>query len=161
MKIVPYCICLLAALGVPSAYAGLEVRFIQPEHYTDIGDRSDADRILKEFDQYLNMLGARYLGPRQRLTIDILDIDLAGRVEMLGRQLELIRVLRGRADAPALHLRYTLYDGDQLLSTGEELLTDAMYLEHAASIGADGPLYYEKQLLLDWFRARFQAPAKD
>lgn len=153
---------LLAALIAQPALAEVDVRFLQPDHYTDVGEQREATRIFLEIEQYLIALGARYLPPGQRLAVEVLDVDLAGRVEMVGRRLDLVRVLRGKADAPLLRLRYVLYAGEQPLAQGEEALTDMMYLDRPGSVGADEPLFYEKRLLLDWFRARFGAPpAKD
>ena len=108
--------------------------------------------------RHLQHLGELYLAPGLRLQIEVLEVDLAGRLEMVGRSLRLVRVLRARFDAPRLVLRYTLRAGEQVLQRGEDSLTDPMYLDHAHGRINEEPLFYEKQLLDDWFKARFGPP---
>jgi hypothetical protein len=67
------------------------------------------------------------------------------------------RVLRGRADWPSIQLRYTLREGDKVLKSGEDRLTDMNYLMHSLRASHDSPLPYEKRMLDHWFRDRILA----
>ena len=146
----------LALVGLPAA-ASVEVTFLPADQYADIGDSVDARRAMKEIQDYLGKLGARYLQPDFRLSVDVLEVDLAGSMKMVGSHGEWIRVLNGKVDAPLLRLRYTLRVGEQVMSRGEDILTDPMYLDHSDGRDADAPLHHEKVLLERWFRARFGA----
>jgi hypothetical protein len=72
---------LIAALLAPSpSIAGVQVRFINPERYTDAGSSGarSRDATLAEFRTHLQRLGERFPAPGQNLTIDVLNIDPAG-----------------------------------------------------------------------------------
>lgn len=150
----------LSALpAVAADEPALEVKFLPYEQYLDVGDRMDGRDAVQEIEKHLKQLGKRYLQPGQHLLIEVLEIDLAGRMEMIGRQLNPLRVLRGKVDAPRLVLRYALQEGDKVLQRGEDTLTDMMYLDHVKGGFVSQSLYYEKQLLDAWFAAKFAAPA--
>ncbi|MGY8669253.1 DUF3016 domain-containing protein [Bradyrhizobium sp. UFLA05-109] len=142
---------LMAALLCPSSgVAGVKVRFINPERYTDADAYGGGSReaTLAEFRAYLETLGRRLLAPGQNLSIDVLDIDLAGQDEPRGRGTE-VRVMRD-VTPPRIKLRYTLSGGRRTRS-GEDDLSDMNYLMNSS--GRLGGRYgYEKALLDDWFR---------
>jgi hypothetical protein len=142
-----------------SAAATVEVSFVHPERYTDAsidgGYGSKAsESALREIRTYLEKLGDRYLKPDQRLTIEVLDIDLAGRYEPWRTFAYDVRLLRG-ATWPRIKVRYSLKEGDAVLVKAEETVTDLNYLRNIAARNANGRLPYEKAMLEDWFRARF------
>ncbi len=73
-----------ASLFVPgAALAGISVRFVNPERYTD----ADFDILgsypytVAAFRSYLEGLGKALLAPGQDLSIEVLNIDLAGWVQ--------------------------------------------------------------------------------
>src|SRR5262245_41684900 len=111
---------LAASLIAPSAaLAGVQVRFVNPERYTDTGSLSDSyDDILPEFRTYLQRLGARFLKPRQDLTIDVLHVSLAGRAS---RGFSDARIMN-EATPPSFRLRYVLRENGQPVRSGEEHL---------------------------------------
>jgi hypothetical protein len=112
----------LIVLARPAHAAGsVEVRFVEPERFSDA-----------------------------------LDVDLAGEQELRrGRD---VRILRGAADSPRIHLRWTLELGGGTLKSGEEWLGDLGYLMHRGDLASgDGDLPYEKRLLTQWFRTQFEA----
>ena len=101
---------LAAALLVPvPSYAGLKVRFINPERYTDAGSfgAGGRDATLAAFRAHLEKLGARLLTPGQNLTIDVLNIDLAGEYEPWRRNLSDVRIMRD-VTPPHIKLSYVL-----------------------------------------------------
>ena len=146
----------LAWLLAGLAQAGtVEVSFVQSERYTDAGQGLDAEATRKTLDRHLQALGQAGLPAQQRLKIEILDIDLAGETRPMLNLASELRVVKGRADWPRIHLRYVLSEGDQTLSSGDESVSDMAYLMHSAVSDRSDALPYERRLLSDWFRNRF------
>lgn len=140
------------------AQAAVVVTFVQPERFTDAGDRSwDREENIKRLDQYLHELGSKYLAPDQTLRIDVLDVDLAGWAQFGGRGAHKFRTVTGRSDFPQMRVRYTLESPRGRAETREETVDDTSYLTRNLTRRSaySEPLYYEKRMLDDWFRARF------
>jgi hypothetical protein len=75
-------LALAIALWPLHASAAVKVNFINPEHYVDAGSYGqDRTRNLDEIERTFQKLGEHYLSADQVLTIDVLDVDLAGRLE--------------------------------------------------------------------------------
>lgn len=138
------------------AQAGtVEVNFVQPERYTDAGHGADAEATRKTLDQHLQALGQAGLPAQQRLKIEILDIDLAGETRPMLSLANDLRVIKGRADWPRIHLRYALSEGEKTLSSGDESISDMAYLMRSRVNDRSESLPYERRLLSDWFRSHF------
>ena len=141
----------VVCLGAPfSAFATATVTYINPEKMTDV-PRFSSDRESMEmiFRDHLNELSSQ-LPPGQTLKVEFLDIDLAGDVfpKVPVRD---IRVMKGQADWPRMHLRYSIEQDGKVLRSGERELSDSNYLMHSRSYNQD--LYgHDKQMLDDWFR---------
>jgi hypothetical protein len=143
------------AVVAAAANAAVVVSFPGADRYTDArADGFDRTSTTKGIERHLQSLGERYLTPQQTLRVEVLDIDLAGRLEMTRRANEL-RVLRDNGDGPMIRLRYTLESDGKVLASGEETLSDLAYMRLRRDINADGALYYEKRLLDEWFKSRF------
>jgi hypothetical protein len=155
-------LALIAALAsAATASAGtVEVKFIEPDKFTDARDgmlrRED---VLKTLEERLKQLGEKKLPASQTLQIEVLDVDLAG--DAFPRvALRDTRVLRGRADWPRVHLRYTLREGDKVLKSGEDRIADMNYLMGSLRASQDSPLPYEKRMLDNWFAERIVATVR-
>jgi hypothetical protein len=89
----------LTTSTVPVLAGTVTVSFVRPEDYAD-ASLSDGYGLkgeawtLDEIGRYLESLGTRYLGPRQVLTLEVLNVDLAGKVEWWRRFAYDLRVLR-------------------------------------------------------------------
>ena len=157
MRIPPAVLVLLPAAGLwalPAA-AAVTVTFAEPDRFTDTEDSSRTSKsTLREIERHLKQLGDRYLPPQETLRIEILDVDLAGRSRMTGRTTTDLRVLNGKADWPRIKVRYTLESGGSVSAPTEETITDMDYLRRPDPRYSDG-LPYEKRMLDEWFRARF------
>ncbi|WUR12397.1 DUF3016 domain-containing protein [[Empedobacter] haloabium] len=146
-------VALLFAAG--GASAGATVTYAHPEKMTDVprypSDREQMELTLRE---HLEQLSAR-LPAGQQLIVDFLDIDLAG--DVFPRvPVQDIRVLKGRADWPRMHLRWRIEQDGTVLRSGERELSDPNYLMNSSR--HDRELYaHEKNLLDDWFRKEFLA----
>jgi hypothetical protein len=147
--------CAALAAGPALAAGQVELRYTQPEQFTDIGlghyDRSHNLRILGEHFMRLGQA----LPDGQVLELEVTDVDLAGRIEP--HQPHELRVLRGSADWPHISLRYTLKAGDTILAQGEEQLSDPSYMFPRRRALEHQPLPYERRMLEAWFKERFSA----
>lgn len=141
----------VAALLVSSAaWAQVSVSYVKPDEFTDM-PRSpiDRERLLKDFTEYFKTLDKK-LPAGQELKIEVLDIDLAGRLYPR-RSGDEIRIMNGGADWPRVHLKYTLEQGGQVLRSGDEQLSNMMYQGRVGGYSDSDALRYEKQMLDDWF----------
>lgn len=147
----------LAAIVVfpTSSLAGVNVRFVNPGRYTDAGSfaasRASMEAALRA---HLDRLGKRFLAPGQTLTIDVLDVDLAGDYELGRYGPSDVRIMRG-VTPPRIKLRYVLAERGRRARGGEETLSDINYqMNPSARLSSD--LYvYEKALLDGWFERTF------
>ena len=141
------------ALCAAPAFAAVSVSFSDPARFTDIEASSASDR------QQTLMRGGdgvskRYLPRGEALAIEVLDVELAGRVRHMSAARP-IRVVNDRGDAPYIKVRYTLTSGSKVVDSREESLTDASFLTNRGYAYANESLSYEKRMLERWFRERF------
>ncbi|WP_432381337.1 DUF3016 domain-containing protein [Duganella sp. P38] len=142
---------LAALLASSAALAQVSVTYVKPEEFTDVPrGEYDRERTLKDFSDYFATLDKK-LPPGQTLKIEVLDIDLAGRLYPR-RSGDDIRVMTGGADWPRVHLRYTLEENGQVLRSGEEQLSNMNYQWSRTGYFDNDPMRYEKQMLDDWFK---------
>jgi hypothetical protein len=155
---VAFAVLFLCAAG--SAQAGVTVAYDNPANFTDaklyygFGKKPDK-YVLRDLGRHLDKLGARYLPAGQDLKIEVLDIDLAGNFRPVGRAGENLRIL-DQGTWPRIKLRYTLEQDGAVLAQGEDYLIDQNYLTYAYVGSTSDSLRYEKRLLTDWFRKRFE-----
>ena len=148
----PLLLAVAIACGLSNAIATVTVTFTRPEGYTDMPFAPwDRDRVMKELQTHFDKLGAK-LPQGQDLKVEVLDIDLAGRIEPQLRYGNDIRVLKGRADWPTIALRYSVESQGKVLGSGEARIDDKSYLDHFNRYSANEPLRYEKRMLDEWFK---------
>jgi hypothetical protein len=147
--------CSLFAGAASAVQAAVTVQFVNPENFEDVAlSPRDRDDILRDFERHFAKLGQR-LPPGQDLSVEVLDIDLAGRLQPSRAAMQDIRVLRGGADWPRMHLRYTLTSNGQVLRSGDVQLRNQMYLDRLPNYLSGDNLRYEKQMIDDWFYKEF------
>ncbi|MES2262894.1 MAG: DUF3016 domain-containing protein [Pseudomonadota bacterium] len=157
-KIALAAVLLLPAAG--AAWAGTTVTYTDPEQFADIPfSIAERERVLKELSAHFAKLGAQ-LPPGQDLTINVTDVDLAGRMTFSRRGNQEIRLLTGGADWPRIHLQYRLESGGQLVGSGDADLSDMMYLNHLNFYSMGETLRYEKQMIDEWFSKTFGVKAR-
>ncbi|MCZ0733893.1 DUF3016 domain-containing protein [Phreatobacter sp. AB_2022a] len=147
----------LALLLAPVvAKAGVVVQFVGPDRFADQDFRRPVRReaLMRELELHLKALGERYLPPQQTLTLEITDLDLAGRYEPFSTGFNEVRVMRD-ITPPRVKLSYRLTEGGRTIAAGSETISDLNYLSNIRARNASGPLPYEKAMLDDWFRRRF------
>ena len=126
---------LLVVAGVASA-ATVSVTFVQPEKFTDAGysrgraTQRELAELQQEMQWHLQRLADRKLAASDTLQVEVLDIDLAGDFEFnrLTRFSD-VRVVRDIA-SPRIKLRYTLTQGDRVVTGSDEQLSDMNFLWH-------------------------------
>lgn len=150
----------IAAAAAGTALAGtVTVSFTDPARFADAGSSPwDKEANLQALSAHLEELGKRYLPAGQSLTVEVLDVDLAGDTRPARIRGAEIRVLKGRADWPRIALRYTLSADGRVIRSGEETLSDMDYLDRVRTGYPQGALYHEKRLLEQWMRSRFASP---
>ena len=142
----------LAAGTLAQAAGPVQVSFDKPDEFVDIGhNRWDQERALDQLREVFKGWGAR-LPDGQTLKVEVLDVDLAGRLQP--RRGDEIRVLNGRADWPRIKLRWTLSAGDRTLKSGEDDLADMAYLPTFGGPDRSLSLPYEGRMPERWFAAR-------
>jgi hypothetical protein len=110
------------ALGAGAAFAGTaEVRFVNPEKFTDIGTyKSDEQANMDTLGYYIRQL-ATQLPPDQMLRVDVLDVTLAGDVRQTRNGA--VRLAR-EASYPAMRLRWSLESNGHVVRSGDQRITD-------------------------------------
>ncbi len=138
--------------GTAALAAGqVEVSFKPVDQLSDVGRGLDRERNVKALADHFKSLAAR-LPDGQRLTVEVLDIDMAGELRPLRRGDEL-RVMKGAADWPKLDLKWSLTTGTQTVRSGQDRLADMAYLNHSLRGGETGAVAYEARLIDRWFEA--------
>jgi hypothetical protein len=146
----------LLIVACAAAAGTVEVSFVNPASYIDAGGSPwDKDAKLQILQRHLQSLGQRLLPANQVLKVEVLDVDLAGNLQLNRIRGEEVRVLRGKADFPRIHLKYTLEADGMAQGSGTEWVVDLDYAHGVPSRYDTEPLYYEKRMLETWFKARF------
>ena len=139
--------------GTAALAAGqVEVSFQPVDQLSDVGRGLDRERNVKALGDHIKALATR-LPDGQMLSVEVLDVDMAGELRPTRRADEL-RVLKGTADWPKLELKWSLTRGGQTLKSGQERLSDMAYLQHPLRGGDTGPVAYEARMIDRWFEAR-------
>ena len=162
MRLTPLAALLLICTGAAWAGGTVSVSFIQPERFSDAGERSYdySPATLQKIEQHLQYLGQRHLADGQVLKIEVTDVDLAGELRPVPGRGDQVRIVRGKADWPRFKLRYLLEADGQPIKQGEETLANLDYTHVLPDIGSYEPMRYERLLLEAWFKARFNAASQ-
>ena len=149
-------VCAGLFLGSGGALAGpVQVVFVQPDTFTDAGDGDrEANTSLQAIADYLQWLGRRYLPPEQSLDIEVLNVDLAGKLRPTFRW-GIVRVIGKPLDWPQITLRYRLHADGQTLVSGDASISDMAYSMHLGGYTSLDALASEKHMLKSWFRGQF------
>ena len=157
-------LALLAALAAPlslaasPAAAQVRVTFVAPERYTDAQNRFGSGPslrvVLAEMRRLFETLGNPVLAPGQALDIVVLDIDLAGLDQPSFGAAQGVRVVTD-ITPPRFRLRYALKERGRTVLTAEETVSDINFLLRATRLSSGQTFFYEREVLRDWFQARF------
>lgn len=147
--------CVLLAAGATlwagATAATVTVTFDKPEQFADMPiTHHERDATLKSLREHFEKLGGK-LPAGQDLKVDVLDVDLAGRLKPSTRGPMDLRVLTGGADWPMIRLRYAVEANGKVVKSGEDRVTDMNYMNHINHYFDGEPLRYEKHMLDVWF----------
>ncbi len=149
---------LAALLAASPALATTTVTFIKPAEFTDIGFYSqESSTAMNVLEQHFKTLGEQYLAPNQNLNIEVLDVDLAGRIDYGSRRFHDKRVLRGSVDWPRMKFHYVLEADGKIVTDSEADIADMTYLNRISTRYSNTTYPHEMRLLEDWFKATFKA----
>jgi hypothetical protein len=149
---------LTAAVPPARAAGNVAVSFVRPDQFLDIGHSTfDREHALDVLRRHFETLGAK-LPEGQTLTVEVLDVDLAGEIQRTPRSsVGEMRILKGGADWPRMTLQYTLTAGGQTVKSGQSKLADMSYMSSGirASPARTDELYYETRMVDRWFDQNF------
>jgi hypothetical protein len=137
----------------------VQVRYLQPEKFTDAGRYwgGDASREhnLAELARHMERRAARLLPEGQRFVVSVTDVDLAGGYEPWRQNLGDVRIVRD-VYPPRIDLSFQLMDADgSVLKEGKRSLRDLAFQVSGATY-RDDPLRYEKALIDGWTERELQ-----
>ncbi len=139
------------ALGAGAASAGVTVNYVESDKFADLPFAPwERKEVLEDLADYFAKLG-KSLPAGQELTVDITEIDLAGREYPNSRGARDLRILQGTADWPVMELRYTLSANGQVLGSGKSRLSDMNYLHRGSRLSDSDRLRFEKRMIEEWF----------
>jgi hypothetical protein len=145
----------LSLLASGAAWAEVSVSYTKPEEFSDVPfSPRDREQLMKDLTAHFSKMG-RKLPAGQVLKVEVLDVDLAGRVVPRHFAPDDLRILRGGADWPHMHLHFTLEQDGKVLRSGDAQLSNMMYQERLNRYSGSDSLRYEKQMLDDWFEQEF------
>ena len=120
--------------ALPIFAANITVNFLQPEKFTDAAysssfpNASQRYEVQQDIEAHLQKLATQNLPADYVLKIDVLDIDLAGRVEPFAFPMQPdLRIVRD-ITWPRMKLRYTLLNGEKIVKSGEEKVSDMNFM---------------------------------
>ncbi len=145
-----------------SVTAKIELQLIKPEKFRDIdvADKSEKYSISEARRDAIALFEAAakdYLGEGDTLLIEVLDIDIAGRIDhMLRAGNNEIRVIRDN-DLYRLKFRFKLKNkSGEITKEGEKYIHEFLKLSRKRYLGQVGnSLSYMKQPLDKWFTEEF------
>ncbi|CAO4146562.1 hypothetical protein LPLAFNJD_LOCUS2226 [Methylorubrum aminovorans] len=148
----------LTAFAASPAVAQVRVTFVAPERYTDAQNRFGSGPslrvVLAEMRRLFETLGNPVLAPGQTLDIAVLDIDLAGLDQPSFGPAQGVRVVTD-ITPPRFRLRYALKERGRTVLAAEEAVSDINFLLRANRLSSGQAFFYEREVLRDWFQARF------
>lgn len=157
---------LVMPLAIPWAghSAELKLEFYEPHRFSDIEPGSESrerfrERALEGLEEIFAEL-AETLPDDQVLNVTVTDVNLAGYVDQIGRDVgqQPLRIVR-QSHAPAMNLTYSLVDADgNTLQDGDERLrgrgvTDQVRRGSRADYDF---LRQEREMITRWFNRTFE-----
>ena len=156
--LIPTALSLMLGATALQAAAAVEVEFVKPEQFVDIGNRwggyRDVEDGIKSVKAALTERGEVVLKPGQDMKITVTAVDLAGDVHPLGRSMEMIRVVKPLY-RPSMEFSYVVTEGGATVREGKANISDMNFMDRFNQYFEGDPLRYEKPMLDDWFSKEF------
>ncbi|CAN5187047.1 hypothetical protein BH10PSE17_BH10PSE17_28030 [soil metagenome] len=154
-----------AMIATSASAADVTVTFIHPETFRDASYSQPfyesgalTPEVGRDVEKFLVELGRKRLPANESLKIEVLDLDMAGRIRPIGALSgDEIRVVRD-ADWPRMKVRYSLTRGELVLASGEETMTDMDFMSRGLNYASSDRLRFEKAMMERWFRRTLERP---
>lgn len=139
-------------LGASTASAEVTVNYVNTEQFADLPSTDwERKKVLEGIAEYIKKLGAD-LPAGVDMTVNIYNVDLAGREYPGSRASGDMRVLEGKSDWPLIELQYALLTNGQVIDSGTARIADVSYLNRMMKRSQETDnLRYEKRMLKNWF----------
>ena len=140
-----------------AAHADVQVKFVNPEKFSDIKDNNGFRQmaVLKDLEAHFVEQAGKYL-PGRDVRINVTDVNLAGEVEPFGRRMDWLRVMR-TVTLPSITMNYEVLEAGKVVRHGEVNLRDMNYQDGFNSYSGGDALRYEKRMIDRWFKDEFNA----
>ena len=140
--------------------SNVTVTFKDADKFTDVRSSfgSEADQsYLGILSDHVQKLAGKELAAGQKLEVTFTNVDLAGEILPVGRNMDQIRVIKD-VYMPRLTLSFKLTDASgKVVKEGERKLTDLNFMSNLGIVGRNEPLFYDKALLTEWIRNEFKS----
>lgn len=149
-----------AVVASAPAYAAgtVQVKFVQPDKFADVRGNHQRvdDGLLKILEAHFQIAAAQYVPDGQTLSIEVLDVDLAGEFRPRFSASPDVRVLGLGADSPHIKLRYAMSSPSGAAELAEVQLSDLGYLYRGTGrYGSSESLRYERRMIDEWLGKTF------
>jgi len=145
--------------AAPGAWAATaEVNFVNPEKFTDGGQRfqaTQAEAVQGGLRDFLVQQAAQRLPADQKLVVNVTDVDLAGWYDprqLAGREVRIVR--QDRPPRVDLNFRLLAADGS-VVKEGQRNLWDPSFMTSPPLGFQNDNLRYEKAMLQEWMIREF------
>lgn len=156
----------LLATGLASAPAATppddspraRVEFIDPESFTDARlshEPVEEGRpvVLRQLREAVESLAEKHLQPGEFLVVRFTDVDMAGTFQPWAGINIIDQRVVSRSHPPRVVFEFALHDPEgRIIAEGTERLWDPDFLQGRSSADGRGAVYYETEMLRDWFR---------
>jgi hypothetical protein len=153
-----FTIIVLLFISSPALSASSEVKWVNPDDYTDIRSgnlnrKKFKEQVFSQFEKHFEKLATK-LPEGQKLKIEVHNLDLAGDVNAGG--MERIRIVK-EVYSPKMKFSYQLVgDNDTKISAGEANLKDMNFMGGTSMKYKHHSFGYEMKMLDHWFKETFE-----
>ncbi|WP_418358944.1 DUF3016 domain-containing protein [Shewanella basaltis] len=134
----------------------VKVEWQNPKDYRDIKTSTERQsrfeaRLFETLTKNINKQAEKSLKPGQTLFLQVTDLDLAGDMRpTFGATPGDLRVVKDLYP-PRATFSYTINEGDKVVLSGEEKITDMSFMYNSQRLN-DRPFQYETTLFTDWLK---------
>lgn len=145
-----------------SVAANIQIKLVKPEKFRDIdiagySQKKTISIVEKELHQLFSQISKEYINQDQKLSIEVLDVDLAGYIEYFwGSTNREIRLIRDN-DRYRMKFRFELKDSNnKVLQSGEKSIQRFANLRQGRMTkGHNERFVHFEKILKHWFEKEF------
>jgi len=142
-----------------ASVTNVTVTFHDPERFTDarssFGSTTDHG-YLDILTAELKKTASLYVKADQKLEVTFTDIDLAGDFRPDRVSMDDVRLIK-EIYRPRMTLTFKLTGADgKVVKEGDRTLVDSYFMDNVNLMGRNDPLFYDKEMLINWVRDEFK-----